>query len=151
MNDSLRPSLAFALGALSSLMIADATAQSCANPQHAFVNSAISGDTCGTNALPVLNHGTIDTPGGDAVFRVSGTYGVDGVIVHGDPNNTYVFVCSGCGVSAECVASAQADEDGMAWVAYPNDGRDYYVIVDSQSAACHDFTLQPVGPLEADP
>ncbi len=151
MSDSLRPPLALALSALSSLLMADASAQSCAAPQQAFVNSVVSGSTCGTNAIPELNHGAIETPGDDVVFRVSGTYGVTGVSVHGDPNDTYVFVCSGCGVNAECVASAQADANGDATVQYPQGDGDYYVIIDGQSQGCHDFSISPIGPLKANP
>lgn len=151
MIDSRLSSLAVALAATSLLIATDALAQSCANPQRAFVGSIVTGSTCGTNALPALNHGTIPTPGDDKVFRVSGTYGVDGVVVTGQPADTFVFVCSGCGPNAECVASAIGDENGLASVSYPHDGRDYYVIVDGAEPGCGDFQLQVSGPLKASP
>ncbi len=152
MNDSACSSLSFALSAVSTLFVAQgAAAQSCANPQHGFVGSTISGSTCGSNALPEQNHGTIFTPGDDVVFTVSGPYGVTGVMLQGDPEQLFVFVCSGCGVNAECVDSAELDATGFAYVNYPNDGRNYYVVVDGPTAGCHDFEMSVIGPLRHDP
>jgi hypothetical protein len=153
MNDTAASSLALALAATSALIAPDALAQSCANPQHVFANSTISGSTCGTNALPALNHGTIQTPGDDAVFLPSGgLYGIDWVrVTAGDDTGLVVFVCTGCGPNAECVASGAASGSGFAEVAWPDDDRSYYVIVDSLNAGCHDFQLSVTGPLAADP
>ena len=87
------------------------------------------------------------------MFTVSGgPYGISSVRVSSaDDPGLYVFVCSGCGPNAECVASAAATAGGVAEVTYPDDGGDYYVIVDSQNAGCHDFQLTAFGPLKAEP
>jgi hypothetical protein len=152
MIDSAASSLALALAATSSLTAADALAQSCAAPQQVFANSTISGSTCGVNALPALNHGTVQTPGDDAVFMASGgPYGITSVRVTDDDPGLVVFVCSGCGPNAECVASAAAGAGGAAEVIYPDGDGPYYVIVDSLDAGCHDFQLSVFAPLATNP
>lgn len=156
MNEPSVFPLALALTAASTVFIGqDAMAQTCASPQHAFANSTVSGSTCGANALPELNHGTVSAPGDDLVFTVSGEYGVSGVTLSSDTTtlpNLFVFVCSGCGVNAECVDGAEVDPDTHdATVNYPQDGREYYVIVDGDYPGCKDFSLTPLGPLRQDP
>jgi hypothetical protein len=150
MNESTGTSVAFVIGACILFGPGDVVAQTCAKPQHVFANSTISGDTCGANALPELNHGTILTPGDERVFKVSGTYGVTALILH-SAADMYVFVCSGCSVDAECVASAESVFNEFAIAPYPQDGGDYYVIVDSKNAGCSDFDLTVRGPLSNDP
>jgi len=150
MNESAGCSVALVVGASILFGSVDVVAQTCAKPEHAFVGSIVSGDTCGANALPELNHGTILTPGDERVFKVSGTYGVTALILHSSAD-MYVFVCSGCSVDAECVASAESVSDEFAYAPYPQDGGDYYVIVDSKNGGCSDFDLTVSGPLGNDP
>lgn len=151
MNEPVRQGIALTLGAISTMLVStDVTAQTCANPLHAYANSVVSGTTCGSNSFPEMNHGTISTPGDDLVFKVSGVYGVDSLILENSPD-VYVFVCSGCGVNAECVSSAAGVAGGFAIAWYPWDDEDYYVIVDSAYSGCVDYTLSVAGPLSVDP
>ena len=149
MNESIGSSVALVIGASLLLGSGDVVAQTCAKPEYAFVGSTVSGDTCGANALPELNHGTILTPGDERVFKVSGTYGVTALLLHSTAD-MYVFVCSGCSVDAECVSSAESAFDEFAFAPYPQDGGDYYVIVDSKNSGCSDFDLTVSGPLSND-
>ena len=152
MNDASRQSLFLAIGAASIAWASSGAAQTCAAPQSLFVNSVISGSTCGANAFPTMNHGTIRTPGDDLVFRVSPSlYGVDSILLQGIPNEQYVFVCSGCGLNAECVAAGRTDESGTVSVPYPSDDGDYYVIVDGPDPGCGDYSIRASGPLLTTP
>ena len=152
MSDSPCAPFVFALSVISGLVVADgAAAQTCANPDFASVGMTMTGNTCDTtNAMPTQNHGTILTPGGERVFRFGGTYGVDGVLLQADAHKVFVFVCSGCGPNAECVASGESN-GASALVAYPNDGQPYYVIVDSPQETCTDYQITPTGPLKQGP
>ena len=152
MNDSARTPFVFALSVISGLAVADvAGAQTCANPQYVTVDETVTGNTCGTNAMPTQNHGTILTPGGDSVFFVGGgPYGVSGVQVLGNPHQVFVFLCSGCGVNAECTESAESGVSN-GYLSYPRDGKQYYVIVDSPQTTCTDFQLTVLGPLKQNP
>ena len=152
MNDARRQSLFLALGAASLAWASSSGAQTCAAPQPLFANSVISGSTCGANAFPTMNHGTIRTPGDDLVFSVfPSLYGVDSILLQGIPNEQYVFVCSGCGLNAECVAAGRTDESGTVSVPDPSDDGDYYVIVDSPDSGCGDYSISANGPLVANP
>jgi hypothetical protein len=151
MIESVRSPFAFALSVVSGIAVADAVgAQTCANPGYVVVNQTVSGNTC-TNNMPTQNHGTILTPGGDAVFFAGGgPYGVSSLRVDAAAQeDVFVFVCSGCGPNEECVAVA---ENGVnnGYVDYPQDGRQYYVIVDGLNT-CTDFQLSAIGPLKQNP
>lgn len=152
MNDSPGAPFVFALSIVSGLAISDGVAaQTCANPLYATVDQTVTGNTCGANAMPTQNHGTILTPGGDSVFMVGGgPYGVSGVMVSADPHKVFVFLCSGCGANAECTESAESGVNG-GYLLYPNDGQQYYVVVDSPDTTCTDFQLSVTGPLKQDP
>ena len=151
MTDSPHVPFVFALSLISGLIAADVAAQTCAAPEHASVNVVLTGNTCdGASTMPTQNHGTILTPGAERVLRVSGTYGVTGLVLTGDPQQVYVFVCSGCGPNAECVASGESN--GVATlIEYPQGDGPYYVIVDSPTEQCSDYTLGVSGPLKQEP
>jgi hypothetical protein len=150
MIDSPRVPLVFALSVVSGVLATDVSAQTCANPESAFVGMVLGGTTCGTGTMPTQNHGTILTPGAERVIRVSGTYGVDGLILTASAHAAFVFVCSGCGANAECVSSGESSGPATSYIPYPQDDRDYYVIVDG-AYQCGDYSLSIVGPLEQEP
>ncbi|HEX5121990.1 MAG TPA: hypothetical protein VFV97_01995 [Rhodanobacteraceae bacterium] len=153
MNDTARAPFAFALSVVSGIAMADGpAAQTCANPGYAVVNQTVVGNTCGANLMPTQNHGTILTSGGDTVLFVGGgPYGVSDLRLDAPAHEVFVFICSGCGPSEECVATGESGVNN-GYVHYPfrPDGGHYYVIVDSPGY-CADFQLTVLGPLKQDP
>jgi hypothetical protein len=151
MIDSPRVPFVFVLSVISGVIATDIAAQTCATPERASVGTSLSGNTCdGASLMPTQNHGSILTPGPERVLQVSGTYGVTGLVLSSDASQIYVFVCSGCGVNADCVASGESNE-ASTFIPYPNGDGPYYVVVDTPPMhACSDYTLQVVGPLKKD-
>jgi hypothetical protein len=152
MIDSPRVPFVLALSVISGVIATDVAAQTCATPERASVGTVLQGNTCeGASLMPTQNHGSILTPGPERVLQVGGTYGVTGLVLNSNARGIYVFVCSGCGVNAECVASGESNGEST-FIPYPDGDGPYYVVVDTPPMhSCSDYTLGITGPLKQDP
>ena len=134
------------------LAAAPAFAQSCANAIPIVSGGNFSGTTCGgTNQLPALAAGAIQTSGPQALYAVqdlSAVYLNETFTLTADPSaNLAVFVCRNpCSTFASCVAVADVGSNGSgaASVSTPTE---YFVVVGSLAGTCGAYTLTVSGTL----
>lgn len=143
------PGTASAIALAGSLLCAAAQAQTCAAPLPAYPTMVDQRSSCGQNLLPALNHGTTLALGDEVVYYLAPGHYEGGATVATLTNNestaTFepsLFLCRApCGTDSECVDANDSGTAGFTVVEIPQDELGYYLIVESNSPGCGNYSL----------
>ena len=136
----------FAILIAAALLPSAVGAQTCAAPLLIIRGVTHTGNSCGQNLLPSLNHGTLLMPGDDVVYHLladPSEWGADlAVVTSKDPNfHPALFLCNApCGSDSQCFSATDSGSANSAIALIPYDQNDYYLIIDSRYG-CGDYLL----------